>query len=905
MQRLVSASLMLLLAGPVTAQQSAPHHQRFRRPVQADAQSEKKNVTVSGSVTGADGKSAAHASVYLSWFTQANEVAFHRVETATDGTYKMTIAVPISAQNYGYMITALLPGKGMAWLEVPESEISSPHDLKLKPGATLTGKLVRLDGTAAANVPLRVDYLSLQARTMEDMSRHVTRIGSQGTLLPPEEITRLFNTTTDAQGRFTLTGLPRTGQISLALKNDLILTPGSSSPITLTKETAQSVGILAAAQTGSLTGTVTDKSTGDPLCSQTVYVSWHPDATRGFSGANPQNTQAAQTDENGAWRLANLIPGYYTVSCRGYMQSVQIGEGQAGKPVALVVRQGPLTGRVLDADGKPVVRIPIHVRLSLTGEASSQRIFRQAGFNRGQINGDIDIVSGGAANDTNIGTILTDAQGRFVIPDFAWSSPQVTLVVERENDVAEWSGSPDSLKTKLEMRLKPAARITVRGRLIDPQRRPITQVTFQTLHWQPTPRSTWFATAHTVMADAQGRFCVTGLERGESFSMITASNDGRGMGGAKFESPRFETSVTRREQELGDVMVHPLDEQDDIGQIYGFGTTRELAGMMNFLPVPNAADTAAAQQAYAQYQAAMQAGDVDALHRLTSNFSSGWSEPRTNFLLSSCLRSAANAVPTEKTRAIRYVTQIAAAAVISASNLAANVNGFGFDLSGAGKQIGDGKDWVFLGTLSGERLKFVRVLHREAGAWRVVNVPTSSEMFNLDSTILAGSDSTPVHLTENALANPVPLPAADDLAAAHKTAENYLTAWSHEQTPAMFALTSDNSTDHARTVKAYQKRMAGRLDEGFCPLNPDDAIALNPAGDLTKFDLLQLANIAIARDDLSGNRRMAAQNANFPIRDIERGNLIAFRYTAQDRTFLMLLKRSEGKWSVVEPALPL
>ena len=890
MQRLVSASLMLLLAGPTLAQQSPSDqagmsHGSVRLPNGANVS--KKNVSVAGSVIGLDGKTAVHASVYLSWFTEQREVAFHRVETESDGTFKITVAVPMCADNFGYMITALLPGKGMAWHEIPAGELSQKQDLRLQASTAITGKLVRLDGSPAAHTPVQLAGLYLQSG--QGRRRSTTQMGNQGRFLTDEAVAKLFKTTTDAQGRFMLTGLPRTGIATLQTTGELTLAPGSNANIALMKQAKQDLGILAAVKPGTLTGVVRDHITGKPIARATVLVT----GKNGF-------VMNAATDINGALDMQGMMPGTYAVSCKGYRAKVEVPEGAKSRPVVLAVRQGALIVRVLDANGKPAANVPVRMFQNgmsvMPGEAGSNNRFSQRAMNNV------------AEGDDDAALVRTNAQGRICLPDFAWGMGKITVAAAHDNDAAEWSGNAQDMAAKMELHLQPAARITIRGRLIDPERRPVTQVTFQTLHWQPSPRSTWFATSHTVQADAQGRFCVTGLERGESFSMITASDsfnpDGRQA--AKFESPRFETSTTKREQELGDVMVHPLEEQDDIGQVYGFGTTHELAGMMKMLPPASADDVLAAQQAFAQYRNAMQAGDVTTLHRLTSQFSTGWSEPRSQFLLTACLRPAANALPAEKTTGLRFVTELAAAQIISVSNTDANATHFnGQGLPDAARLIGNGRDWVFLGALSGETLRFAGALHRESGQWRVVSTLDNNGMFNIESTVIVANDFNPVQLTENAVTKPAPLPAADELSAARTVGEQYLTAWAHEKMDATFALTGENAPDHAKKLATYQKRMAARQDEGFCPLGPDDTFALQTASDLTKFDLLQIAQIAIARNDVSGRSSVMARNADFPIRDIEKGELIGFRYTAQDRTFLMLLEHRGGTWRVVEPAMPL
>src|SRR5439155_13134594 len=196
-------------------------------------------------------------------------------------------------------------------------------------------------------------------------------------------------------------------------------------------------------------------------------------------------------------------------------------------------------------------------------------------------------------------------------------------------------GSPDQIGSTLELSLRPAMLVSVTGRLLDPRRRPLAKADFSTIRWQEGPRITWLASARQGKTDPAGRFRVDGLERGQSFSILGGAPGRSEEDG--FESPRFATpgaAVTvAATQELGDVVVHPVEGAQQVLQLYGFDSTDQLARLTALLPAPPAAAVAGARAALARYNAALGAGDFDAAYHMTSRLSLDWAENRRDFLL--------------------------------------------------------------------------------------------------------------------------------------------------------------------------------------------------------------------------------------------------------------------------------
>ena len=125
---------------------------------------------------------------------------------------------------------------------------------------------------------------------------------------------------------------------------------------------------------------------------------------------------------------------------------------------------------------------------------------------------------------------------------------------------------------------------------------------------------------------------MAGLERGEAFSVVTSPGAG-GQDVKSFESPRFTTvsAGAGQEQNLGEVMVHPVQDPGEIMNIYGDNDLAQMSRLSGFLPSPSAEGAAAARLALARYQAALKSGDSAALQELTSRLSPGWSANRQEF----------------------------------------------------------------------------------------------------------------------------------------------------------------------------------------------------------------------------------------------------------------------------------
>ena len=75
----------------------------------------------------------------------------------------------------------------------------------------------------------------------------------------------------------------------------------------------------------------------------------------------------------------------------------------------------------------------------------------------------------------------------------------------------------------------------------------------------------------------------------------TLRDSGPLKGGQNFESPRFTIGAAGSAQDLGEIVVHPLDSGQQALQIYGVESPEEFARLFTLLPVPGSEPIAAAR----------------------------------------------------------------------------------------------------------------------------------------------------------------------------------------------------------------------------------------------------------------------------------------------------------------------
>jgi 5-hydroxyisourate hydrolase-like protein (transthyretin family) len=680
------------------------------------------------------------------------------------------------------------------------------------------------------------------------------------------------------------------GQLRLQLGSNLMAAPGSRSPIDLSGRSPVDAGMLVAVHPGAIALHVTNRSSGKPVTDLQVAVLRKNQSLLDFTGL--EDDPAAQAllsglplNEKGELAVTGLAPGDYHILIEGMDRLVTVPEAQALR-VDLVVRTGPLKGRVVDATGKPVAGVSIALEPLSDPLKSLMNGFIT--FN-GQQNAE--------------GGLVTDAQGLFEMPQFPWEADAVTLRARQGDDAAVWSGPARNIGKRLELRLRRGALVTVTGRLIDPQQT-IKKQTVSLIRWQDAPRITWLLSATQTAVDAQGRFKIVGLRRGEAFSMISASpfSGGGNASGQGFESPRFTTSMDAGVQDLGDIVVHPLDSGQQVLQIYGIDSREQLARLGALMSPPSEANVEAAKDALARYRTALESGDFDTVHRLTSHVSQGWSEEPRAFMAQSVFRSPS----LEGAQPLRFVPGISLAYLLALGK--AGASPFSFNFGAAAGELQANPDWVVLAGTGSATVHIAGIAHREEGEWRVVN---SNFVFGtgLEPLFLL---STPGDTPPNpaGFMRPAPFPNSAQVDEARVVGENYLAAWAHDDDATQLRLTSAFSTSNATSIAGLRKAKHQRLDEGVCPIRDTEEFRLQPLQGLTQWESEWLAGYAGKFDQIVGQQSRpdssaVGDRAGFPGKYVERGDLIPFAYHAGGHEFLMLMVKQAGRWQVLEPALPM
>jgi hypothetical protein len=849
------------------------------------------SVVLAGRVLQPDGSPAPHARLYVSRPNEQDR--FDQLAADERGHFHRRLRLGREAAGR-LVVTAMVPGQAIAWRAFRQHDRRrlAALELRLQPGVTLTGRALRPDGSPAAGALVIGQSLEV------DMPPAVYPYSGSERLLPDATVAHFERGRTDSAGRFAIAGLPSQGRISLAPGEGLVLAPGSTGPVQLLAAAGgQDIGILVVSPTGRIRVHVTDRTSGRPAGGVGVLVARVEPLVTSSSrlGCDGNPVNRVDTDEKGNGELSNLLPGEYWMVAQGRYQKVLVEEGGTAGPLEIRVRTGPVRGRVLDASGKPAARVRVQVRAEPPPGLDAQ-------------------TAASLSSQSSTGELEHHGAIPFDVPEFAWQSHLVTVRATRVNEMAEWTGPGEHLGAMLELRLQPGALVSVAGRLLDPRRRPVAGSTFQAIRWQDGPRLAWFASAIQGQTDTKGCFRLDGLARGESFSLIAGQFGDCGPRQASFESPRFVTRTAGERQELGDVVVHPLDGPGQLFQLYGVDSPEQFARLFALLPLPSTDAAGGARHALERYLAALAAGDVDALHRLTARAALNWTEDRRDFLLRSGLRR----VPSDeraaaRVRCLRFVPQLTVALLLGVKNAQPQA-GPGLDLGAGLREAAANPDWVFLAAPGRDRaltaapngIGLAVILHREEGEWRVVAL--SDQASSQAGTLL--DLGTGVELRAADFGRPAGVPCPAQREAAQAAGERYLNAWAQDSTITMQQLTSPLSSGYARKLGDFRRRHARRLDEGACPLSGvvGSGLELKPVEDLTVWEAGWLATYIEVTSQLAGTANRPAGTRlprDFPRGPARRGDLTAFRYRAGGQGFLMLLARYKGKWQVLEPALPM
>jgi hypothetical protein len=879
------------LTGPVTAQEQAVS---VAEAVGADRfRPTDFNVRIAGRLLLPDGKPAVGASLHVAWMDAQGGLQFRKVEVGTAGRFQWQKSLKqIPPHVGGIALFAGLPDKGTLFRSVPWSSARNQAlALRLESFASVAGRLVGPDGSALSGVKLTVKKLRpdrSQSSTADANGRPQLFFFTES--LPDKIMKAGQAAVTDTNGRFQLAGLPRGTTAQIAPPDGLMFAAGSRRPLDITRP-VNHAGLLVVTKPGSLQVRVTDPVAGLPVKGIPVTVT--PIGPSPFFGAQTSGEDigaagivgaGSATNEVGRLDVDEIVPGEYSVEVSGLERIVSVRPG-AQEVVSISVRSGTLTGKVLGPDGKPSTAVPVTIELPATSARSrtAQMVFN----------------GGGPAAQAQTGL-----DGRFEIPSFPWGAKEVTLRAASGHDEVQWKGDPATIKGELLLRMQRGALVTVKGRLVDPHYKPLRASKASVIQWRDDqPRITWLFTAQPAEVDKAGRFTIQGLRRGEPFSVISGSPFRGPTDENGFESPRFEVTAPSgvTTQDLGDVVVHPLDGADQILQVYGFESREQIARLSSLMLPPRTESVEEARRALAAYATAIEHGDMARVHQATSRVTPGWSSDLSGFVRSirlrgSSLEEIASAEP------LRFIPRISLAYVLTFSRAQSF---FSLNFGASARELEEKPDWVMFVSANEATPRSLGLLRREEGEWRVVNLDGLPD--GLDDFILLGPGRQPGEPAN--MRTTAPRPPDAERKSLEAVAREYLVAWEQEDAVRIQQLTSPFSATWGKDAAAMRLALERRTDEGRCPARKPGS-ALRVMDDLSTWETAWLATYAGSIHQISGGRQApprvpAGMQKGFPGAYAARGDIAVARYEAAEGAYLMVLVRLAGDWRVLEAAIPL
>jgi protocatechuate 3,4-dioxygenase beta subunit len=353
-------------------------------------------VSYSGRVLAPDGKHLAGAKLYETSRVGYLHETYPTPERATsgpDGRFEFTVP-RTRDHDYSTVVVAAAAGYGLGWVEVGAGARRDDLTLQLvKDDVPITGQIVDLEGKPIAGVTLRVQQIN--AAPGEDLGPWLDAVRAkrwperspslrlQQQYLPLYTIAVSPTVTTDADGRFKLTGIGRDRLVLARLDGPTV---ASQHLHMLTRageriEVPESVGRPeygeagtvalyhgadfkhAAAPCRPITGVVRDKDTNKPLAGVTVRSYAQKIGPSSFRTIYP--IVRTTSDAEGRYRLTGMPrgEGYRVAVIPGrdhpyVVATADVSDGPGLDPVTLDVglRRGVwIEGRITDKlTGKPV-----------------------------------------------------------------------------------------------------------------------------------------------------------------------------------------------------------------------------------------------------------------------------------------------------------------------------------------------------------------------------------------------------------------------------------------------------------------------------------------------------------------------------------------------------------------------
>jgi hypothetical protein len=788
--------------------------------------------TLTGRVLLPGGKPAAGARVWVSWAARDGAAEGFLPATAdASGGYR----VVLTPRPLGFLLVgAHAEGGSPTWKRL-DPRLLGPRpariDLTLAAPVVLSGRTIQPSGAPTAGV--RVGIRSLRppapANATQEFWLNVDRYVDPTVL-------RLFVAHSGPDGAFQLGGLPPHCEAGLQFPADLLLPYAFPEQVGLGKYGPQALGHVVLVRPAALSVLVTaadgKAAPGAAVFARRVLPEPADPAARALT--LPWRTQAGapravDVEEDGTGRLERLPPGRYEVALQGRVVGLDLAEGAAPPPLRLTQRPG-LAGRVVDAAGKPVPMARVLVEVG-----SPRRAWPP----------------GSAA------ALTADAKGEFRCEDYPWHAGEVVVRATLGAAEAEWRGEGGKTPSPLTLALRPNALLTVRGRLLGPDGRPLAGkpvALFARTDGRPQGLV-------VTRADNEGRFTAAGVPRGAVFACGTVVDE------TPLETAAITAPTTGDTVDLGDLRVAPSAP-------IGLSQAALVAGFNPGPILPPAAAEAAAEAVW-RYVGALRAGDVPTLDALTSVASPGGPTAAARPLL---LPMEVAGLQRAGLGAIRVFPRLFPDAFFGPLD---SESAYAALLEALSRP-----EWALVGWQSPRGVTPLALLRLEGGGWKLVG------------GLLAGAQPLTTAPGDSALwGRPGP---AESPEAARAAAQTYLGAWAAGDGAARLALTHPQAPEFAPAAEEFARRWAARTAAA-----PDAAASLAPETTLTQWDLASLfvypATLAAMR---AGRRPPEWAPTRFPYPQVREGRVAVFRYQAGARARLMLLAREGERWLVVEPALP-
>jgi RNA polymerase sigma factor (sigma-70 family) len=303
---------------------------------QAAKQTDEDAVTYGGRVLDPDGKPVAGAKLYMRGGYPNKAEAYSREElspldatTGPDGRFKFAVS-KVKYAGTPTLLTAMVANYGAGWVEIPADGRRDDLTLQLvQDDVPITGQVVDLEGKPVAGATLRL--VDIKAAPGDDLGPWLAAVKAKKGLDPRlpypyqmlemEHLTRYTHAvsgkaTTDAEGRFRLTGIGRNRVARVQIDGPTIVSqflriltrPGAAIEAIVEGDGQSDIPRAgtayyganfrhAAAPSRPIVGVVRDKDTKEPLAGVTIR------SLNGLaSGTNVQTT----TDAQGRYRLTGM-----------------------------------------------------------------------------------------------------------------------------------------------------------------------------------------------------------------------------------------------------------------------------------------------------------------------------------------------------------------------------------------------------------------------------------------------------------------------------------------------------------------------------------------------------------------------------------------------------------------------